>query len=41
VKLTAGVLAVNNLQNGGVASSLTCLQQRAAANLDFDGGTLR
>ena len=40
VELNAGVLAVANLQNGGVNSNLGA-SANAAANLDFDGGTLR
>ncbi|HEU5137468.1 MAG TPA: autotransporter-associated beta strand repeat-containing protein [Steroidobacteraceae bacterium] len=40
VRLNAGVLAVGNLQNGAVASNLGA-SGNAAANLDFDGGTLR
>ena len=40
VELNAGVLAVANLQNGGINSNLGA-SANAAANLDFDGGTLR
>ena len=40
VELNAGVLAVSNLQDGGVSSNLGA-SSNAAANLSFDGGTLR
>ena len=40
VRLNAGVLAVSTLTNGGVASNLGAATN-AAANLNFDGGTLR
>ena len=40
VELNAGVLATANLQNGSVSSSIGA-SDSAAANLRFDGGTLR
>ncbi len=40
VEFNAGVIAVANLQNGGISSNLGA-STNAAASLDFDGGTLR
>lgn len=40
IELNAGAIAVGNLQNGGINSNLGA-SSSAAANLLFDGGTLR